>query len=132
MKHTKKYAAIFCSVLLILMIASFTVVAESRPVDLNQNQYTAYSLWTNTISHQSKFSGVNSSSSNHYVYFTAQYYDAVAKQGFDDNYYYAPNNGINFRTQYTTKRTGVYQWRLKLNPTGPFAGCTASGTITTI
>lgn len=132
MKHTKKYAAIFCSVLLISMIASFTVFAESKSVDINRNQYTAYSLWTNTISHQSKFSGVNSSSSNHYVYFTAQYYDAVAKQGFDDNDYYAPNNGINFPTQYTTKRAGVYQWRLQLNPTGPFAGCTASGTITTI
>ena len=114
------------------MIASFTVFADSKPVDLNRNQYTNYSFWTNTISHQSKYSGVNSSSSNHYVYFTAQYYDAVAKQGFDDNYYYAPNNGINFPTQYTTKRAVVYQWRLKLNPTGPFAGCTASGTITTI
>lgn len=132
MKHTKKYAAIFCSVLLISMVASFTVFADSKSVDLNRNQYTNYSLWTNTISHQSKYSGVNSSSSNHYVYFTAQYYDAVAKQGFDDNDYYAPNNGINFPTQYTTKRAGVYQWRLQLNPTGPFAGCTASGTITTI
>lgn len=87
MKHTKKFAAIFCSVLLISMVASFTVFADSKPVDLNQNQYTNYSFWTNTISHQSKFSGVNSSSSNHYVYFTAQYYDAVAKQGFDDNYF---------------------------------------------
>jgi|GEM_PF-2934442 len=132
MKHTKKYAAIFCSVLLISMIASFTVFAESRPVDLNKNQYTSYSVRTNTISHQSKFSGVNSNSSNHYVYFTAQYYDAIAKKDFDDNYYYAPNNGVYFSNKYSTNRAGVYQWRLKLNPTALFAGCTASGTITTI
>ena len=107
------------------MFSCFILSADAVSVDLYTDQATVIS---NVVSaKQCKMSGTNYEVSKHMVYFTAQC-QSTSGNYTDDVYRYV-HIGDSFSGVSTTSVSSSVNWRIKLNPTGVYKNCRATGTI---
>ncbi|MGN0654306.1 MAG: hypothetical protein ACI4KD_05250 [Oscillospiraceae bacterium] len=120
------FKKLISAVLVVITIFScFIISAGAVSVDLYTDQTTVTS--SAVSAKQCKMSGTNFSVSKHMVYFTAQC-KSTSGSYTDDVYRYVHVDD-SFSGVYTTSVSSSVNWRIKLNPTGIYKNCRATGTI---